>query len=383
MNPLATKLSKDLDPRALDEVWDRIELRRSSRSSWRAGARYGATLAFAISAILIVLGWRWLYPASDHTTATALRSHGAELTTLDTNGAPQQLALDDGSVVTVEPGAQLVPTRNTGDAITFLLTRGSALFDVRPHGPRTWTIDAGAARVTVLGTRFRVERDGDHVHVSVERGLVLVEDTHDPNVKHHLQAGQSADVGARPPAPAESAATPTEAPTPTPAAAPQPRASAEPSAPRWQDVAAAQGNAAAFTLLGSEGVARETKRLHSAAELLALADVARLSGHPAAAAAPLSRLLAEHASDPNAATAAFTLGKIQLETLAEPAAAARSFERALSLGVPRALREDTFARRVEAYAKAGDRERARTAREAYDAEFPNGRHRSTLSRWAP
>ena len=45
-------------------------------------------------------------------------------------------------------------------------------------------------------------------------------------------------------------------------------------------------------------------------ELLAMSDVARLAGHPRGAVAPLSKLVAEHASDARAPLAAFTLGRV-------------------------------------------------------------------------
>src|SRR5690606_2313806 len=117
-------------------------------------------------------------------------------------------------------------------------------------------------------------------------------------------------------------------------------------------------------------------------ELLLLADVARESGHPEEAAEPLRRVLSSFASDPQAALAALTLGKLELETLHRHLAAAAAFERAIELGLPAALQEQAYARRVEALARAGDRDAARRAAEEYRARFPAGRYLSNVDQWA-
>jgi transmembrane sensor len=124
-------------------------------------------------------------------------------------------------------------------------------------------------------------------------------------------------------------------------------------------------------------VRRETQRL-SVADLLALADVARLSGHPREAVAPLERILSRFASDPQAPLAAFALGRLELDALDQPRKAAAALERALALGVPRSLKEDVRARLVEAYGRAGDRTAARAAARAYLREFPDGRERAEM-----
>ena len=112
--------------------------------------------------------------------------------------------------------------------------------------------------------------------------------------------------------------------------------------------------------------------------MLALADVARLSGHPREAVAPLERILTDFAHDPQAPLAAFALGRLELDALDRPRAAAAALESALALGVPRSLREDVRARLVEAHERAGDGEGARAAARAYVRELPSGRHRAEM-----
>jgi transmembrane sensor len=140
---------------------------------------------------------------------------------------------------------------------------------------------------------------------------------------------------------------------------------------------------AAFEALGAAGVRRETRRV-GVGDLLALADVARLSGHPREAVAPLERILTDFAHDAQAPLAAFALGRLELDALDRPRAAAAALESALALGVPRSLLEDVRARLVEAHVRAGDRTAARAAASAYLRDFPAGRHRAEMeSQLAP
>jgi transmembrane sensor len=148
----------------------------------------------------------------------------------------------------------------------------------------------------------------------------------------------------------------------------------------WRDAAARGKYGDAYVALGSDGVARETARAASADDLFALADVARLSGHPTEAVDPLERLVAEYPSSSRAALAAVTLGRIELG-LGRAGKASLALERALALGVPAGLEEDVRARLVEAHVKAGDRDAARTAASEYARRFPAGRRRADIAQW--
>jgi transmembrane sensor len=106
-------------------------------------------------------------------------------------------------------------------------------------------------------------------------------------------------------------------------------------------------------------------------ELLALADVARLSGHPEEAVVPLTRLMEEHPTDPNASLAAFSLGRVE-EALGHEQRAADAYERALGLGLPDALVPDALGRRAEALEDAGEHEHAREAARRYLDRAPDG-----------
>lgn len=81
------------------------------------------------------------------------------------------LNLPDASVLTLGPASRIA-TRYTRRQRALVLERGEALFDVARDADRHFTIDAGQARITVLGTRFTVNRLPGLVRVSVEHGTV-------------------------------------------------------------------------------------------------------------------------------------------------------------------------------------------------------------------
>ena len=151
--------------------------------------------------------------------------------------------------------------------------------------------------------------------------------------------------------------------------------------PVWKDLARHGQNAKAYEELGPGGVER-VARGAAVDDLLILADVARLSGHPREAVEPLQRVMHEHAADPRASLAAFMLGRVELDSLRAPAAGAAAFERAIALGIPGGLAEDAYAGLVEARAKAGDLSGARSASNEYLARYPGGRRAEEVKRWA-
>ena len=62
-----------------------------------------------------------------------------------------------------------------GERPTALVEYGAAWFSVAPRGARPpFEVRAGDAIVRVIGTRFRVARDAEHVDVSVDHGIVEV-----------------------------------------------------------------------------------------------------------------------------------------------------------------------------------------------------------------
>jgi transmembrane sensor len=150
---------------------------------------------------------------------------------------------------------------------------------------------------------------------------------------------------------------------------------------RWRELAQKGGFKDAYQELSPIGIARAAQTA-SVDDLLLLADVARLSGHSSEAVGPLTRVAQEHGGDPRASMAAFTLGRLQLDSLGRAAGAAQAFSRAIALGLPLGLREDAYARVVEARARAGDRAGARAAAAEYEARYPGGSRLAEVRAWA-
>ncbi len=146
----------------------------------------------------------------------------------------------------------------------------------------------------------------------------------------------------------------------------------------WRELMRQGAFGDAYEALGAGGVSRASQQA-SVDDLFALADVARRSGHPREAVGPLSQIVQRGGGQ--AALAAFTLGRLHMDQLGEPAAAAQDFERAVGLGLGGSLREDALVRQVTALARSGQRDRAQEAARACVAQYPGARKR--LEPWLP
>ncbi|HET6332735.1 MAG TPA: FecR domain-containing protein [Polyangiales bacterium] len=370
----------------VDGLWSRIEAVRSQRVGLRAPATrvvgFAGALAavFAFAALAVILAVppareSWGVASShdahdahdannannannahDENDGPLLRSNGELLHVLDTTGtgAALAVALSDGSGIRLQPGAKLVTQRSDGKQFRVALERGKVTFDVKPGGPRRWIIDAGDSSVEVIGTRFSVERDRERVTVAVDRGKVAVRG---PGVPEGLQVlGQGERLIVAPPPSAASA------PPAASEVALQPEGEL-PTEPRLADTPSAPASEV------------------TADQLLKAADAARATGDYRRAARNLQRFLALYPSDTRAAIVALTLGRLQLDQLASPKSAAISFARADRLGLPDAVAEEGAARLVEAYAKSGEKELARSAAARYGRRFPDGPRSANVAAW--
>jgi len=382
--PLKEHLCDPADESALARIAQELEARSPASGRRRRWVLpLGLAAAGAAVALVVVLV---------RVPGPLVLADGRAVTAVGADEEPRELALADGSRIRLSPGARLEPLVSSGKSFSAMVTRGRADFEVRPGGPRHWVIECGLATVEVVGTEFACERAHGRLRVVVRRGAVLVRGDRVPERARRLTAGQSLEiVDERPGLAAAAVPAPVAALAPDPATTPAaPEATAAASAPRsagrpasakaWRELARDGHHGAAFAALGSDGLRREAKRL-GVDDLLALADVARLSGHPAEAVRPLERILAEFAGDAQAPLAAFALGRLELDALGRPQAAAAALMRALALGVPQSLREDVRARLVEAHARAGDLGAARQAAAAYADEFPGGRHARAIEGW--
>jgi transmembrane sensor len=122
--------------------------------------------AVAAAAAVALLGWI-VYPD--------LISRPAEPWFYETGVAQHRtVRLEDGSEVFLGARTALWVTF-TRQGRTVILDRGEALFDVARDPQRPFVVRAGHGIITAVGTSFSVQRDREHVEVTVAEGVVRVE----------------------------------------------------------------------------------------------------------------------------------------------------------------------------------------------------------------
>jgi transmembrane sensor len=365
--PVRRVLEEPLDDGAIDAAWTRYRL--APRRVVPASAVIGAGVVLAAAAAILVI-------VATSSMPGPLRLANGEMPGRIHDAHAQ---FSDGSVLELDSAARLETLENDAQSFTLRQDAGVITFDVVPGGPRRWTIECGLATVTVVGTRFTISRFPSRLEVSVERGAVLVRGPNVDDGARRLEARESIVVTAiastsTPSAPADSHSAPIVPPEVEPDV-PAPSTTVEARPPRttdaWHPLADRGDYDDAYQALGDGGVHRASAHA-TPADLLALADVARLSGHPAEAVEPLELLLSTHASDPNAGVAAFTLGRVEHDALAHPDRAVSAFERALALTLPAPLVPDAWARLAQAREEVGDGAGARAAAEHYLSSAPDG-----------
>jgi transmembrane sensor len=334
------ELEPGWDERDVDRVWQGLKRKRRRRTiAAGAGVAVAATAGVVVWAVLGASG-RDVIVAPAGQSVPAGRS------------APQSaqdgtLRFADGSTAVPWGGpiGSLAVVEDSAERVVVALARGGARFEVVPRPERVFSVQAGEVTVTVLGTTFSVERVADRVGVTVGRGAVRVDWGVD---SRRLAAGDDGwfpPLVVSPPAGDKDAeVTPKEARPVRP-----PRQIGRPPSPSVEPTAPDAGAAVV--------------EAPSAAKLMADADRARLVGRFEEGASLLERLVREHPGDPRAPLAAFSLGRLLLGELHRPADAARAFARARALAPDGPLADDALAREAEAWARAGEPERAR-AREA-------------------
>ncbi len=348
--PVGELLSSQVEEATVQRVWAGVRARRAARLAKRLPARLARWGFAAVAALFLLLfvsmGWRGSAGDVSRKVASGpiVLITGGAVAALGSEKASEN-KLSDGSSIVLDGGSRLEVLENTSETFASVLRSGRAAFSVQPGGPRRWTVEVGLATVEVVGTRFRVARSPKSVDISVDHGTVLVRSDLIADRVQRLTAGQQLTI--RVPAPVEpSLAPPTEPVAPQPAS-PTPLASARPSLD----------------------------------QLLVQANDHRRQGNVRAAEAALRLALSEHGGESQAALAAFSLGKLLLDTAGRPSEAAQAFVRCLALSPPKALAEDALFRLAEAQAAAGDLERAAITAHQYRAQYPGGRHTDKLQRW--
>lgn len=358
--PVATWLEAKWSPERRERALARTHERRARRAR---AVRVAGVLSAAL-VVLLALGFSWrafgVRPTQPITVATLDR---------------REVRFGDGSSVHLLDRAATLDVGAASAERVEVTLQGSAEFEITHNPARQFVIQAGPARISVLGTHFRVMREAERVRVEVLHGRVAVacagrsrlltdgESNWFP--ESELDAGEGA-----PPAP--SAVTDSTASVSAPNSV-LPVASATRDVPRERSQFLEHAKRGEY-LEAYTALQRAPELVgSSASDLLLAADAARFSGHPAEAVVFLQRVTREHARESVAPLAAFTLGRIYLSQLGQPGNAADAFALSRKLAPAGSLAEDALAHEVEAAKLIGDQARAHALAERYVTDYPNSR----------
>lgn len=369
-------LTTDLEAtrHTIDPAWDGARTRRAhegfrARLQRRRRVHTAVFVTVPALAALVLLLVHAAPESTPRAPAVATPSEppvtGAQATTTP---ATRPFRFWDGSTATAVGEASLRASEVTPSRIVIDVERGSGRFDVTPGlRERAFVVRYRGVTVHVVGTAFTVEADGERARVAVEHGRVRV--TWDGG---EASLGEG-EAGVFPPGEAAPVAPLVEGAPSEDEAAPSPaRERADGS---WRSLAENGDFGGAYDALAA-AVVRDRPE-----ELLLAADAARLSGHPREALPYYQRVVRDHAGDPRAPLAAFTMGRVLLTQLGRPRDAAAAFARARSLARGGSIAEDALAREVEARSTAGETERAHALAEEYVARYPSGQRLRAVRRF--
>jgi transmembrane sensor len=333
----------------------RLRTRRRAQSA----ATWACSAALVCASALYFVSPRMQLSAAPASPPSAAGSAPREL-----QGAGSHARMLDGSELRItSPDGALSVEVDEPLRAALRLRSGAAHFEVEPQPQRSFLVAAGACEILVVGTAFDVAVQGERVRVAVSHGSVRVRG---PAGESFVRAGESRWFE-----PLSAVHEPmVEAVAPPAAGKPRAKHSRELSKPEsdWRSASLSGDYERAQRMLMQGALVEDT-----AEALLDAADAARFSNHPEEAAGYLRRALTRHRDSPVCALAAFTLGRVLLERLGQPAEAAEAFAQARERARDASLAEDALAREVEAWSKAGHANLAYDRAQRFLQRYPHSR----------
>lgn len=264
--------------------------------------------------------------------------------------SPRAVPLCAGTQFSVEEG------RTTS---TYRISKGSVRFETQQGDTTKLVVQVGSIVIEDIGTIFSVEILTDtNVRVSVTEGKVLV-----TWPSGHVELKKGAD------------GTFSSAEFPTPvlnvSGKTKPNAVFN-NAGDWRIAARSGNNNRALELIEHH----PSQVRNRVDDLLLAADVMRITGRPKRAVVYLNRVVTQFPRDSRRAPAAFTLGKVYLNTLGNPKKAAKAFAIAARNNSP--IAEEAKAREAEAWFRAKQPKKARETAKQYLHKFPNGARKDSI-----
>jgi hypothetical protein len=162
-----------------DQRWDKIERSLLARMELGQSAAEGFSErrrrrwvqpALLVAAALVAVFGITMFAARDQPQHASI-----EAPSRITTGANSSYLALPGLALDVEPHSAVVVGAETSDGLLIVLDRGGIVCQVAPRpAGRPLIVQAGAARVRVVGTRFSVTRLGEAARVKVVQGEVEV-----------------------------------------------------------------------------------------------------------------------------------------------------------------------------------------------------------------
>lgn len=265
----------------------------------------------------------------DGRPATALERTSSPRAQNGTRAEVQKGSGDGPGVLRPGPDATLVWILPGPTELSARLEVGAVEVNLTPTPARTLALDCGWVTVRTMGARAKIDRRATQVVLIVEEGVL---DVAIEGARQQLHAPARLEV-----------------PRPRVVTSELSDVDSTPPPDGTEDSGDAEAD-----------------------RLWAEADAARRAQEPERAVALLSALLDHHPQDPRRAVACFIRGRLELERLGQPERAAESFARALALGLPAALEEDGWLRRIAALEQAGRWTEATQARAEHQRRWPEG-----------
>lgn len=168
------------------EVWDSVgaeavtaaaETKRSRASIITQASWFRPSMAAAALLMVSLLGINFMGGSN---IGAGIGARPAPVVAYSTAvGETEELVLGDGSTVTLNTDTKLF-VDFSGNIRRAILDSGEAFFDVASDPGRPFVVTAGSQSVTVLGTRFNVQRKGVKLTVAVVEGKVAVHENLEP-----------------------------------------------------------------------------------------------------------------------------------------------------------------------------------------------------------
>lgn len=365
MDELSPQMGSALSHVTVEESWDEARTAASWRGFTRKRRRRAAIRTGAAATFVAMCVGGGYYLLGNREEGAQVASEPAPAPAVSDRAvaeSPAKIALHDDAIIAPEEGADIDVVHSSADRLEVRVVHGKSRFRVPKGAKRRLKVTAGRVEIEVYAAEFSVARNDSATDVWSHSGEVVVlwndePQTVGPGEHRRFESGVEETV-----MPADLIERDRHNATVD-----------------WRALARDDRFNDAYEALHRRGNSAFESKV---GDLLLAADVFRMSGHPRDAVRPLRRVVESHSDDPRAPLAAFTLGRVLLDDLGQPGAAARAFRKARKLNASGALAEDALAREVEAWSKAGNENEARQRAELYLRTYPNGHRAHAVKKYS-